>query len=398
MPVDYLQIQHQIQTYSSHSQLREQELNAHREHAARLLHEYAARSMDLAELVARAKVFNANLRCAIPGGERLDGAYPLPPLPPQMTLLAADGSQVIPNRQRQVEFCVINVGAVTMRIGSGQPPTITVQSTLLDPNEMYTADGMITEGTVALRRDLEERRELVQLAQQAPAPVVSLTDGPLELFREPKPSSEYDRDFQKYMEVLKELAQTGAATAGYVDRPRGDLAVRLLELTILHAHGELDQAGKLRPLLGLTDAGLFRETLKEPGTRSAVFAIQSISAQQFAGDLALHFFYLNVGRPETPNLARVEIPAWVAGNPSLLNAVHASLVAQCQILVNKPFPYIIHRAHEEAVISYEDSNRLEEMIVLELRRQGVTVEGISSKQFHKDGAGRTSMANRSKKR
>lgn len=396
MPVDYLQIQGQIHTYSSRVRLREAELKAHREKALETLRAYAARGMDLAALVARANTFNEHLRCAVPGIERLDGAFPLPPLPEPITILAADGSQVIPNRQRPVEFCVINVGAVTMRYGTGEAPTITVRSTLLDPDEMYTANGLITEGTVALRRDLAERSELVNLAQTASAPVVTLTDGPLELFREPNPSPEFDRAFNDYLGVLKDLAETGAATAGYVDRPRSDLAVRLLELPLLETEGELDQAGKKRPLLGLTDAGLFREALQSPGARSAVFTIQSDSAKQFNGDLALHFFYLNVSRSELPELARVEIPAWVAENPDLLDAVHAALVSQCRILANKPFPYVIHRAHEEAVISYEDSNRLEELILLELRRQGLEVGSLSNKQFHKDGASRTTLEPRRK--
>ena len=50
----------------------------------------------------------------------------------------------------------------------------------------------------------------------------------------------------------------GAVTAGYVDKPASDLVVRMLELSALE---DLRQAGKVRPWIGLSDAGLFRDQL-----------------------------------------------------------------------------------------------------------------------------------------
>ncbi len=68
-----------------------------------------------------------NLRCAIPCAaeiarpEPLDGHYPLPELPAQATIVAADGSQITPDRHAQVNFCLINVGAIQVRIGITRP-------------------------------------------------------------------------------------------------------------------------------------------------------------------------------------------------------------------------------------------------------------------------------------
>jgi hypothetical protein len=302
-----------------------------------------------------------------------------------VTLLAADGSQIFPDRHGEVEFSLVNVGAFQMR--PGETPREFIRSHLIYHDELYTPNGLISDEAVSLMRDLEERRLLAELASQIPKPVVTLTDGQLELFGEPRETAEFKRAFKEYLEVLGDLHRLGLSTAGYVDRPRGDLVIRLLELLLLPGDA-LRQAGRERPLAGVTDETLFTTILQNPGERSAVFSIQSISAHRFEGDLALHFFYLNVGLPGRPYLARVETPAWVVRDAELLSSLHGVLLAQCRILGPKPFPYVLHRAHEVAVVSFEEKDRLVEMIQAELSAQGIFTEK-SNKQFHKDHQGRT---------
>lgn len=390
MPVDYLQIQAQIRDFGNKARLREEKLKSMLHQGQDLLDQYAGDPDFLSRRVERGLAFNPNLRCAAPAGEKLNERYPLPQDVPHATLLAADGSQINPDRHAKVEFCVINVGALHLQAGSGQPPQVFTRSRLLDYDELVTDNGLITEGAVALKRDLSERQVLVELARGAPPPVITLTDGPLELYREPRPSPEFDRALEDYLGVLRELAGTGASTAGYVDRPRSDLVVRMLELALLKEY-ELDQSGRQRELRSLSDAGLFRERLREPGDRSAVFAIQSPAAQKFGGELALHFFYMNVGRPNSPYLARVEIPAWVAENPEAVNSLQAALFAQCRLMGARPYPYVLHRAHETAEVTFQEKGRLEELLAAELQRQGLGLADKSNKQSAKDGAKRTRM-------
>ena len=147
-----------------------------------------------------------------------------------------------------------------------------------------------------------------------------------------------------------------------------------------------------RPLLGVTDRFLFgdgNELLLKPGHRSAVFSIQSSSAKNYQGVLSLHFFYLNAGQDEShPHIARVEIPRWVAEDASMLGLLHAVLVDQCRVMGARPYPYLLHRAHETAVVSNEEKFQVEQMLMQELRRQGVDVEDGSNKQSAKDLPGR----------
>ncbi|HEY3344135.1 MAG TPA: DNA double-strand break repair nuclease NurA, partial [Anaerolineaceae bacterium] len=150
----------------------------------------------------------------------------------------------------------------------------------------------------------------------------------------------------------------------------------------------LHLAGKMRPFAGVRDRDLFAGLLA-PGERSGIFRIQSSSARQFEGPLALHFFYLNVGRVGQPYLARVELPAWVAEKPASVDLLHATLFYQSRLLGARPYPYALHRAHEIAVVSYAEAEQLEQMLLGEMLRQGIYSFDESNKLHHKQTGGRT---------
>jgi hypothetical protein len=282
---------------------------------------------------------------------------------------------------------LINVGAICTRLGSAQPPAITIRSELLPLDDL----SLLTENRLALKRDLAERTLLAELAAGLEPPIISFTDGPMELWgakeTEPAYISEYQASLAEYLKVLQELFQRNVVSAGYVDKPFASLLVRLLEVASV-VEEELPDIRHFHPLRGVSDTDLLASLLA-PGERSAVFALQSQSSKNYANQLALHFFYLNVGRPGKPWLARVETPAWVIENSPLLDALHAVLVDQCRILGTRPYPYLLHRAHETAVVSHDERDQLTQMIALELQRQGIPLAGQSQKQALKESAGRT---------
>ena len=108
----------------------------------------------------------------------------------------------------------------------------------------------------------------------------------------------------------------------------------------------------------------------EPGERSAIYAIQSQSSKEYTGALALHFFYMNVGSKK-PWLARVEIPAWVAVNQTRSICCTQRWCEQCRLLGTRPYPYLLHRAHEEAVVHFDEKEQVDADEHLELRRRGL---------------------------
>ena len=380
MPVNFLQLRQQITEMGSRTQEYETRRETSLARARAQLQEYAHRGHDLCVLVDQAAQANQRLRCAVPTQDHILEAVDPQPCPPAGMVLAADGSQVSPSRHDPFPIGVINVGAYQWIPGS--IPQEFQDTRLLYFDEVHTQNGLLSEGMIALMRDLDERKIMARLAKDKPQPVMALTDGPLELFYEARESEEFRRALKEYLDSLHELESMGVAAAGYVDRPLSDLVVRLLELTLVsedhYAHLERNRA-----LQGVLDEELFGELLK-PGQRSAVFAIKSQQTANFKGTLALHFFYLNAGRDGKPALARVELPAWVAENRDLLNLLHCTLVDQCAMLGANPYPYCLHRAHEIALVGFDEKRRIMDMIAVEHLNQGQTVQTASFKQSNKD--------------
>lgn len=392
MPIDYQQIYTRIKEIGASARERRKTLDKRRDDARKLLTAYDSELDLLRSKVDTAKLADANIRCALPINEPLASSHPAPAPVTDVTLIAADGSQINPDRHAALQFCVVNVGAIQMRMNSGEASGIFTDTELLYGDELLPNGYPMSEGLVALRRDLKERAMLDELSKDMTGSVVTFTDGPVELWgAKGEDVSSYDAVVEKYLGVLSRLQGRGVITAGYVDKPSADLVMRLLEI----ASADNEQIKKLRefhPLRGVSDRWLYGERdnpLLPPGHRSAVFGIQSNSEKKYTGVLALHFFYLNVGTEGHPWPVRVEIPKWVADDKPKLDLLHGVLVEQCRMMGSKPYPYLLHRAHETAVVKNEEKQQIENMLAMELRKQDEEMDQGSHKSSAKGLKGRT---------
>lgn len=397
MALNFQQVFEKIKEIGLGARSRRENLERLREQAMELLKAWAGKPAELNQKLERARQADPSLRCAIPLDEPLGLGRDAAPAPIQLTLLAADGSQIAPDRHAAVLFSLVNVGAIRMQPGSGQAPEIFTDSRLLFDDEIFTETGMLTAEAIDLQRDIAERRKLLELVKQmnssAPgasqAPVVALTDGPMELWGAKGGGEEdYRKNVEIHKTILSQLQAHSAIVAGYVDKPGADLVVRLLEIAWLSSDEQFKEMRTWHPLRGVTDRWLYSQILKG-GQRSAVFGLQSGSRAHYTGDLALHFFYLNVGDEKHPSPVRVEVPKWVADDEKKLDLLHAALLEQCRMLGARPYPYILHRAHEIAVVRFEEKQQVEQMLALELRQSGGEVDEKSGKQSAKDLPGRT---------
>jgi len=393
MPIDYQQIYTKIQEIGKGARERKKTLEERRSKARELLNVYASELDTLRSKVDSAKAIDQNIRCALPLDEPLASSFPPPTSVVQSTLIAADGSQINPDRHAAVQFGLVNVGAITMRLNSGEAPEIDTQSELFYGEELLPNGIPLSDGMVALRRDLAEREKLDELSKGIKEQVVTFTDGPIELWGAKGDDAQSYADFvQKYLGVLSRLQSRGVITAGYVDKPSADLVVRLLEIMM----ADNEQTQKLRefhPLRGVSDRWLYGERenpLLPPGHRSAVFQIQSSSEKNYKGVLSLHFFYLNVGTEGHPWPVRVEVPKWVVDDKEKLDLLHAVLVDQCRMMGSRPYPYLLHRAHETAVVKNEEKQQIEQLLTMELRKNNEEIDKGSFKQSAKNSGGRTS--------
>lgn len=382
MPANPQQLLHGIREFGRSLASSQATDRAARAEALRLLEHASRSSAELAARIDAAAAADPGLRCASPSEEELTSSFPSESVVPPPALVAVDGSQIAPDRHEELLFALINTGSVAFVPGSGTAPTTTLDTELLFGEQLLAgSDRLMSEGDLALRRDSAERRSLLHHAL-APGSI-ALTDGPLELWgpKDPSDPRAFERALAEYLETLREIQARGLTLAGYIDKPGADLVIRMLEVDLAAVEGGMTGRSH-HPLRGASDRQLFGNLLG-PGCRSSVFELVSKSRPRYSGDLALRFFYLNVGDGPHPSVARVEIPEWVARDRLRVQILHATLLEQCRLLGFRPYPYILHRAHETARISMEEKQQIKLRLLLEMRSRGLEPENISAKSSAK---------------
>ena len=78
--------------------------------------------------------------------------------------------------------------------------------------------------------------------------------------------------------------------------------------------------------------------------------------REYYGGHAIYFYYLNTG----DEIARVEVPAWVAHNDAMLELSHALILDQCR--KGFGYPIALMEAHEQAVIGGPERETFRQMV------------------------------------
>lgn len=335
-----------------------------------------ASHMDHESLLAKIRKAGERWPGAIPTEEPLDSIIPAPNLPQPLTILAADGSQVYPDRHGAALYFLINIGSIRIFIGSGEPPqTSSTPRIFYERADLYSDDGGLISNTVVNgMRDGAEMGELACLAAASKGePTLALLDNGLLLWlalqaRETT-SKQIDKILQQYLGHLNTIRSTGAAIAGYVDRPRNANLLALLHLAGLPEDEINESTLRLNPYQALTDRALYSRILP-PGHRSARLTNASpVNRRDFASaGHEVQFFYLNPG--EDFGVARIEVPVWITERPDLMSIVHAGILEQCR--TTGGFPYVLVRAHELAVVTHPERQALDQILSQELLRRGLS--------------------------
>ena len=308
----------------------------------------------------------------------LDLRYKAPPLPAEFSIIATDGSHIDVDRHRSMRCYLINIGAVTLHYGAS--PGATLDSF---PN-LYSGDEDLVivpvgvkgreqpiEGTLlGIKRGVDECRQLAELAATLPkdSPALALLDGSLilwglEAYPEFVTEELLDKDFLGYLDDMRRLNNgRKLALASYISFPRSTDVVNTLRVALCpYDPADCDRycpPGKAREcdtVAGVRDRDLF-SSLLEPGERSAVFISQSSIVQKHYGAHQVHFFYAKAD----DEIARVEIPQWVARDESLLNLVHTLVLDQCRR--GQGYPVALSEAHEKAVVTATDREQFWQLV------------------------------------
>ena len=300
----------------------------------------------------------------------LDRRYGAPPTPAEFTVIATDGSHIDVDRHQATRCYLINIGSAV--IGYGAEPDAVLESF----PHLYSGDEDLViapsngkgrelpvEGTLlGIKRGVAECRRLAELATEQPPGSTSLAllDGTLilwglEAYPEFVTETLLDKGFLTCLEDMKKLnGDRKLAPASYISFPRSTDVVNALRVAICpHEPADCDRycpPGKARDceaVAGVRDRELFLSLLS-PGERSARFISQSSIVRKRYGEHRVYFFYLRVD----DEIARVEVPGWVAEDESLLELTHALVLDQCRR--GQGYPVALAEAHEQAVVTGAD--------------------------------------------
>ncbi|MBW7959382.1 MAG: DNA double-strand break repair nuclease NurA [Candidatus Promineofilum sp.] len=335
--------------------------------------------------------------------EPLDAPVPPPAPPGRATIIATDGSQIMPDRHAAYLYYLINIGVIVYHHGEGRAPDTYTAPRLFYPQiegDVTEDDPGFDKSQVTIERDKGEIETLANFAaayRGASGHVLALLDQRLLYWPMVGERGASEPAVTNWARAMRRIHDTGALLAGYIDRPGKRSVVTMLQTLLDEPDFDWQTLGK-RPVGNeLTDIGLYA-TLLGPGERSPIFVDISPANRRFAEEdpnIEVCFFYLNAGasnrpletdsgsRGEARAIARVDIPRWVAEDKAVVGVVHSLIYDQCCILRN--YPYALTRADELAVVGRDDEDNLGVMIDLAMQRAGVP-GAESAKQIGKDAA------------
>jgi hypothetical protein len=305
--------------------------------------------------------------------EPLNAARDLPPRPADYALVATDGSQIDVERHGMVACYVINIGRVFLRYGTQPAAKLSSRPALYYRDEdLYLSDGVrriaIEGNYLSARRDVEEGVALAELADEflllrGDLPCAALQDGTLVRWTLAGAEKFVQEHFlTPYLAYLDAMRSRGIPVASYISRPRAPEVAGTIRLMLCPdvnvAEGRAakcsacsDAAAGRTPSCyvcqGLTDAEILADMLAE-GQRGPLFVSMSRINVESYGPHLIHFFYMRVGR----EIARVEIPRWVAEERRAVDLVHTLVYDQC--IKGQGYPVALARAHEQAIVRAAD--------------------------------------------
>jgi len=308
---------------------------------------------------------------------RAPGAVrPLPSVAPtEYTVLATDGSQIPLDRHAAAPCFLLNVGEIALHYGSGERPRLASQARLFfRDDDIYEgkdgAQNIIGEKQIKTRRLLAESDALAGLiAEHSDRHAVALVDDPLILvFADQRDTEREQREtVGRFCEMLGTARTNSTPVAGYISRPSARDVVGALRLSLCGdncAHAVPDLCA---PLSHLTDAQVFERLLPHPGDRSPVFGSAARSLAHYPEAQRVAFFYLNAG----PEVARIEVPRWVAEECDLLDRVHVLCFDQAQ--KGQGYPVALSEAHEQAVVRGPEREAFQTLVQNAFVRQQLPV-------------------------
>jgi hypothetical protein len=315
------------------------------------------------------------------------------PVPPKVhTVIATDGSQIAPNHH-EIAYCyLLNIGRVVLHYGQNLQPLLdSLPEVFYRPEDLYVSRkwGIRTEDWMSYCRTASETTVLAELACTAKtaAPALAMVDGSLIYwFLEQLPTDARDRILPPILEAWQQMRDAQIPLMGYLSASRNIEGMNFLRLLacphpapdcLTHCPNQLEKV-PCKIFEPLRDTALWGTQL-QPGQRGPLWRSNNRILELYA-DQTIYFCYVHVGT----EIARVEIPAWVAENTSMFDQALGLMLAQVQ--KGYGYPVAIAEAHNQAVVRGGDRSRFFALLERQMIKAGLRNVGTSYKEARKRGS------------
>ena len=365
MSLDLIRVASQVGEMLSRFKTGINERETHLQNAINTAHQ-----ADLGKL--RAKIAAASGKTTFLVADLVDGLdlhYPSPSLPADFTVIATDGSHIDVDRHRSTRCYLINISSITLRYGVNADATLESHPSLyasdedlvIAPTGTKGREQLVEGALLGIKRGVDECKGLAEMAAKLPkgSSSLALLDGSLilwglEAFPDFVTETMLDKGLLNCLSQIHKLNKDRKlALASYISFPRSTDVVNTLRVALCpHDLPDCDlhcPAGEkgCEAVSGVQDRDLFSALLAH-GERSALFINQSSIVRKHYGEHRVYFFYLRAD----DEIARVEIPQWVATDKHLLDLTHSLVLDQCRR--GQGYPVALSEAHEQAVVTMGD--------------------------------------------
>lgn len=322
----------------------------------------------------------------------------IPPPPDRHSVFATDGSQIAPSHH-EIAYCyLINVGRIMLHYGQSLHPLLdSLPEVFYKREDLYEARqwGIRTDEWMGHRRTVAEIQMLADLAVrwvEPPGPHkepnVAMVDGSLTYwFLEGLPSEARDRLLTPMLAAWEQLYRAKIPLVGYISASRSRETTSFLRLPACTFEepdcfrncGQLQDRYPCQTVDPIRDTTLWAALL-QPGERSPLWRSDAKILELYPEHQRIVACYVNVGM----EVARVEMPHWVASDETLLGQALAIVLGQ--VHKGYGYPVALAEAHNLAVVRGGDRARFFALLEHQMIKAGLRNVGTSYKEARKRGS------------
>jgi len=310
------------------------------------------------------------------------------------SVVACDGSQIMPT-QHEVHSCfLLNVGAVIFHYGEkSRAQLLSFPYLYHRHDDLYPLINQrrvhIDETLVSFERGLKELEQAFELAQaeaQKGHKVLTLVDGSLVPFNVDKSADGFQKNLLERFEFqLESFSREKLPLIGYISHSRSSDLVNVLRVwncpfpesrCQLYCGSINEEEFPCSKIWPLSDRQLLVSKLPQ-FARSNFFRSGSRWSTGLNHFNQICFSYFNIGQ----EAARIEVPFWLFEDKALLQFALSTL--RTQIKKGQGYPISLAEAHNMAVIRQADRTRFYQLVTDELVREKQAGLGLSPKETKK---------------